>query len=364
MDLYFFVYGVIFLTILGDCLKISLNAKKIIMAFDIIWLTLFFGLRWECGTDWVQYYNIFDLVSWDNFYNFHRYGEQNVEVGFAFVNVLLKTIGMGSYTFYLLVTNLIRFILMAYTSFKLSKYPIVTFFGFLSLQYFFPTRNPFATALFFVAFVFILDRKIKPYILWWLSACSIHISSVVMVPLYWLYGLRLSYIWQILIYFVSIAFERIFASYIKLAALYMNFGSGTFTEKVEAYTHVDSYDGSRSFIQYALPLFFLTLFAFIRKRIFLNKIELKKYDFYVVCYLLSLVILNIFQYSLPDLTRYCEFINTWPLLIPFVVQYFKKFRFMVVFIIIAYYTYRLNNSINYNEYREMFIPYNSIMGKF
>lgn len=62
--------------------------------------------------------------------NFNRYGEQNLEIGFAFVNILLKSIGLGSYTFYLLVTNLCRFLLIAYVSFKLSKYPIVTFLAF------------------------------------------------------------------------------------------------------------------------------------------------------------------------------------------------------------------------------------------
>ena len=133
MHIYFIIYTLVFLTMFADSSRISIQKKKIILFFDIVVLTLFFGLRWQCGTDWWQYYNVFRYVTWSNFYCLNRYGDQNMEIGFAFVNVLLKQ--FGNYTFYLIVTNFIRFVLMAYVSITLSKTPIVTFFGFLSLQF-------------------------------------------------------------------------------------------------------------------------------------------------------------------------------------------------------------------------------------
>lgn len=345
----------------GDTPNTSIKTKKRLMTFVIVWLTLFFGLRWECGTDWDQYYWIFKEVSWGNFLNMNRYGDQNVEPLFAFVNVFLKTIGMGSYTFYLLVTNAIRFTLMAYASFKLSKYPLVTFFGFLSVQYYFPTRNPYATAIFMAAYIFIVNKDLRKYIYTWLAACAVHISSVMVVPIYWLYGFRIKYLYQVAIYVGSILLERLLTGYLQTLSVLLSVGSATFSDKVETYTQAFREEGSRSLIQYALPLFFLTLFEYARKKTrFETETEQKRFDFYVVCYLIALCIINVLQPTMPDLTRYAEFVNTWPLLIPFVLNIKPKYRKAIVCVVLAYYVYRLNNSINLGEYKDLFIPYHSI----
>lgn len=363
MEIYFFVYIIAFLTMLWDRPSISKKTKKRLMTFNIVWLTCFFGFRWDCGTDWNQYYGIFEDVQWNNFYNLNRYGNQNVEIGFAFVNVLCKS--LGTYTFYLLVSNAARFLCMAYASFKLSKYPIITFFGFQSIQYFFPTRNPFATAIFYLAFIFIVNKKFRNYIYTWVCACSIHISSIIVLPTYWLYGYRIKFIYQIIIYLSSILLEKVITQFIQTYAVVYSFGFATLSEKVETYSQAFREEGSRSLLQYAFPLFFLSLFEYVRKKgTFVNDQETKNFDFYVIVYLISLIIVTIFQNTMSDLTRYSEFFYTWPLLMPFVLKYFKKYRTIIIISIISYYIYRLNNSINYNYYRDLFIPYRSIFGVF
>ena len=364
MEVYFFVYVVAYSTMFLDGPRTSYNTKRGLMLFVIIWLTLFFGLRWDLGPDWDQYYNIFKSVKWENFYKLNRYGEQNVEIGFAFVNILLKSIGNGSYTFYLIVTNALRFLAMAYASFKLSKYPIVTFFGLLSLQFFFPTRNPFATTIFYVALIYIVNKKAIKYLFTWLFACSIHVSSIIVGPLYWLYGIRLKFIYQLLIYFGSIILEKVLTGLIQQYAFLFALGSATFTEKLDTYSSAFREETSRSIIQYFLPLFFLIIFEYVRSKIKWKLSDLKKFDFFVVCYLLSLVIINVLQNTMVDLTRFNEFVNAWAFIIPFVLLYFKKQRLIIITIIFLYYLYRLNNQINYAFYRELFIPYRSIFGIF
>lgn len=341
--------------------SVSRKDKKRIMAVIILVLTLFFGLRWKCGTDWEQYYWIFREVTWKNFYNLSRYGDQNVEIGFTFVNVLLKTIGMGSYTFYLLATNLARFILIAYTSFKLSKYPIISFFSFMSLQYMFPTRNPYATAIFFVGFIFIAKYEFKNYILTWLGACSIHISSLLVFPMYFLRRIRLNLPLQITLYLSSILLATLLSGILEQYGALLSFGFGTVDEKIEVYTRsFRDIDATRGVVSMALPLFFICLFEYVRKKTVMQKQELQNYDFWVLCYIIATSLWNILSDSLPDLCRYVEFINTWPLLIPFVInKYRQKYFGLMVILLIAYFTYRLNNSINHSVYRDVFIPYRS-----
>ena len=347
----------------GDYPGNSLRKKKILLGFDIIVLTLFFGLRWKCGTDWDQYYGIFKEVSWNNFFNMDRYGgssDQNVEIGFAFVNVLLKTIGLGNYTFYLIITNLCRFLLMAYVSFKLSKTPIISFFGFLSLQYMFPTRNPYATAIFFVAFIYILKRNILKYILVWIGAVAIHVSSIIVFPVYFLYGYRLKFVWQIIAYCSTAFFATAFSEALQTWGTLISLGYATIDDKIATYTEAfREIDSTRGFISMALPICFLCLFEWVRnkKKHYMSGQQLRSYDFFIICYIIATGLWNLLSNSMPDLCRYVEFINTWPLLIPFSIISFKRYFPLIVLILIAYYLYRMNNTINLGAYHDLFVPY-------
>lgn len=346
----------------GDIPGGNIDTKIKIIVFPVAILTLFFGLRWNCGTDWDQYYNIFRSVKWDNFYNMNRYGNdaQLVEPGFAFVNVLLKTIGNGSYTFYLLITNLCRFLLMAYVSFKLSKTPVITFFGFLSLQYMFPTRNPYATAVFFVGFIFILKRDLLHYTLVWLGAVSIHVSSVLVFPLYYLYGHRLKFVWQLVLYGSTIIFATVFSKALQMYGSLLTLGYATIDEKIATYTQAfREIESSRGVISMALPVFFLCLFEWVRykRHIFMSKKMLKNYDFFVICYIMATGLWNLLMNSMPDLCRYVEFINTWPLLMSFAIVKYREFFYLIVVVLILYYLYRMNNTINLGLYHDLFVPY-------
>lgn len=362
MTTYFLIYTVCFLTMFVDRPSVSVKTKKWAMAFVIFILTLFFGLRWKCGTDWDQYYWLFRDIKWHNFYNFNRYGDQNLEIGFSFVNILLKSIG-GSYTFYLLMTNLGRFLLMAYTSFKLSKYPIVSFFGFLSLQYMFPTRNPFATAIFFAGFVFIMKGDFKRYIINWILACSVHISSIVVFPIYFLRKIRLNFPIQIAVYLSTILFATAFSSMLQQIGMAISFGSGTIDEKIEVYTQAfREIESTRGIVSMALPVFFICLFEWVRKHTKMSSEELRNYDFMVICYILATGIWNLLMNSMPDLCRYVEFFNTWPLLIPYAIDKYRKYFFLIIVVLIVYYLYRMNNTINLGVYRDLFVPYRSIFG--
>lgn len=97
----------------------------------------------------------------------------------------------------------------------------------------FPTRNPYATALFFVGFIFIKSKEFRKYFFTWLGACFIHVSSIIVFPIYWLHGLRLKFKYQTILYISTIVFAALFASLLQTIGASLSFGYGTIDEKLQ-----------------------------------------------------------------------------------------------------------------------------------
>jgi hypothetical protein len=361
MLIYIIVYFFVFVSIFFDRKSVSLRKKKVVVGLNIIILSLFFGLRWECGTDWQQYYDCFKYARWNNIFSYYRYGDQYMEPGFMFVNVFLKTI-CNSYTFYLLITNFVRFLIHAYISFKLSKYPILTFVFLLTIQFLFPTRNPFAVSILLIAHYYIIQRKIVPYLLTILLACSIHISSIIFLPVYFLYNVRLNFFIQLSIYSLSIILASTIPAIVGDIGVYFAFMGDDFYQKTVTYTSLDRDVGlTRAIYSYILPLFFLSLYNYVKQKE-PDPLVKKKMNYYLNNYVLSVSLLNIFVVSLSDLTRFAQMLDMSPFLIPFVVQYFKRYQFLIYIILVLYFFYRWHVSIVGAVYKDALIPYKSILG--
>lgn len=87
--------------------------------FNAIILILFLGLRWESGTDWFSYFNLYntDIYSYD--YDTTRFG---MEAGFLYFNKFIKYF-FYNYTFFLLVQCTISISLIYYFIEKSTKLP-------------------------------------------------------------------------------------------------------------------------------------------------------------------------------------------------------------------------------------------------
>ena len=137
MFVYIIVYSVLVISCGFDTAKIALNKKINILLGLVCLFTLFRGLRWEVGTDWEQYLNIFLYSEWSNIFSLKRELDDIMEPGYIVLNVLVKTLG-GGYTSFLLLTNFI----ILYSYFRLvvkcRYYPIYSFASILlSVGFFF-----------------------------------------------------------------------------------------------------------------------------------------------------------------------------------------------------------------------------------
>ena len=98
MFAYIIVYSVLVISCGFDTAKIALNKKINILLGLVCLFTLFRGLRWEVGTDWEQYLNIFLYSEWSNIFSLKRELDDIMEPGYIVLNVLVKTLG-GVYIF-------------------------------------------------------------------------------------------------------------------------------------------------------------------------------------------------------------------------------------------------------------------------
>ena len=54
-----FIIISIFLTLISSFYEISIKFKKYIINLFLFFLVIFDGLRWETGTDWQSYYDVY-----------------------------------------------------------------------------------------------------------------------------------------------------------------------------------------------------------------------------------------------------------------------------------------------------------------
>lgn len=377
MLIYIVIYGIVFSTMFLDNGRLSNNNKKIILIFNVTLLTLFFGLRWETGTDWEQYFSIFDEVRWDNWWNMDR-GVRNrdltVDPGFAFINILLKTICFNSYTCFLLVTNLLRWLVIMYIVLKYSKYPIVSFCAFVSMNYYFPTRNPYAIAICLLSIDYIFRRNLKCFLLIVFSASMIHLSAICFIPAYYLLNLRIKTRYLYVFFFLSVVFSASLSILIGKLVPLLSILSPKLGVMAEIYTNLEldtELGNTRGILSYLLALFWISLFVNCNKTYCYktNNLVLKnennvsfvsKYNFYLLCYILSVCVYNIFSGNLHHFNRFAAFYDLSFLLIPYVIDNYKKIRLLIIIILVTYFYYRLYSSVFNGSWPDLFIPYKSI----
>jgi hypothetical protein len=347
--------------------NVPLKTKRNIITFLVMILTAFFGVRWATGTDWAMYIDYFQQAGWDNIFSLWRgYGDQTLEPGFVLMNVIPKTI-YNDYTFYLLVSNLMRFVLLAFVSLRLSRYPIVTFMFLVTAVMLFPTRIPYAYAIFIFGYIFIIERNLKGFLVTWALASLIHTSCGLVFPAYFLYGKRIPAAVQIIVYVISIVFAAQITGLIaELVPTILNDAETDeamvvdFADKAMTYTQVATGAmGQKSTISYVVEFVTLIMAHFVRFNIKgqITKEEEKDFDFFICFYFISLVLKNLFSDNLYHFQRYKNYFDSLPFIVPFFLVYFKKMRIFVMIIFIAFLYYRLDKQIFNSTWVELFIPY-------
>lgn len=363
MYIYIILYVILFLGIFCDKKDTPLHNKKIIILFYVLIFALFRGLRWNTGTDWLQFLQDFYFLDWDNFLSFSRYGgDETLEPLYSLLNVLVKFCG-GNYTTFLLLSN--GFVLYTYYYFstKYTSSPIITFILLLFCSSFFPVRIELAGSILIWTIPFIINRDIIKYTLIICIAFGIHKSSVIFFPFYWLLRVNIPLSIKLMLYTISTFFisQDTFKTFISTLNSYIPITS--VQDSADKYLNLDidyGYGGAiNKVFSYFLAIFFLILFSTEAPKVKIKNTAL--YNVSVNAYFYMICITKIVPEGLSDLARISTFF-LWglPIVLSIIIyRYLNKQSVVIIYLaLLVYCSYRFMSTSTH--FSDLMFPYYSI----
>lgn len=171
-------------------------STQILNGLAAIMLICIAGLRYETGGDWDSYTTLFA-----DFPPFSRligrpaeFADIPVEEGFVLLCALVKSLG-GTVQHLFFLVSLINITLIACAARKYTKYPVVALLCYYGILYFnlemIYIRQATAVALCFFALQYIPSKRIVPYMIFIMLACTFHRVAALMIPLYFLLNIKL-----------------------------------------------------------------------------------------------------------------------------------------------------------------------------
>ena len=171
-------------------------SSQILNGLAAVMLICIAGLRYETGGDWDTYTLLFN-----KFPTFSRligrpaeFADISVEEGFVLLCAFVKSLG-GTVQHLFFVVTFINITLIACAAGKYTQYPVVALLCYYGILYFnlemIYIRQAMAVALCFFALQYIPSKRIIPYMVIVLLACTFHRVAALMIPLYFLLNIKL-----------------------------------------------------------------------------------------------------------------------------------------------------------------------------
>lgn len=263
--------------------KRDLKRLTSLVIISTIWLILHDGLRWEIGTDWSSYYDAF--VSGEN---------EHMGIGYSIFNSAIRFL-TKSYTVFLIIFASITYIVFGKLFYKYSDNPIASFclyycsmLGLLGCN-----RQILACVVCMFSIRFIVSRKLIPFILCVFIAASMHFTAILFIGAYFVYNLRYSQTAAfciITIAFLSGIFKLAdsipYLEYVKLIDY-----NETFSYSIDYYS--GSFLGQVSMFGSLRRILYVVLAIIVK-----NRIDDKRYDFFLMLYIIGVSIYLFFNGSI------------------------------------------------------------------
>lgn len=362
MGIYYTIFTLLLLCCFFEFSKNTKLKRNIIIAW-CVFFTLFGGLRWNTGGDFEQYYYHFRQASWNNIFEYYRYGDRKMEFGFMFVNVLIKTLFSKFYIYNLIVTVFIQFTYYKFSRYFFPQTPIIIFaiLMIMSSNYF-AVRAGLSVAIVYWAYRYIKEQKLWPFLTIILIASSIHNQCLIMIPFYWIGKIRLNNIVAIvlLLSFTTLAYAV--QNYVSLLSLSIG---GSIGDVAYHYSQRNVGDHTAKGISTLLMnLFFLINYLYVRKSAMLQKDRF--YNTLLNMFLVYVGMYMIFTEDMGEFTRLAGLLfPAQGLLFAYSIIYYAKskakiVRYAAIFFFVLYYSYKISGYCDGYYFGEANVPYKSI----
>ena len=186
---YLICFGILFVLAVLNVQMHDKLSRQVLSGLAAILLICIAGLRYETGGDWDAYTKIFAVLPPFSRLIGHptELLHMGIEEGFVLLCAFVKSLG-GTVQHLFFVVTFINIALITSALQKYTKYPVVALLCYYGLLYFnlemIYIRQATAVALCFFALQYIRPKKIVPYLLFVLLACTFHRVAALMLPLY------------------------------------------------------------------------------------------------------------------------------------------------------------------------------------
>ena len=271
---YLICFGILFVLAVLNVQMHDKLSTQVLSGLAALMLIGIAGLRYETGGDWDAYTALFE-----QFPTFSRligrpaeFLEQPVEEGFTLLCAFIKSIG-GTVQWLFFVVTTINILLITCALPKYTKYPVVALLCYYGVLYFqlemIYIRQATSVALCFFALQFIQPKKIIPYMLFVLLACTFHRVAALMLPLYFMLNTKLPEWVYLTVVGVGAVLMLAGIPWIQSIFLTVSGWLGeTYAEKAEMYTENAMFAVNRGLsIGFVLNLAILIVVMFFKKKI-------------------------------------------------------------------------------------------------
>lgn len=343
--------------------RIKKNASRnYLYPFALIgWVViiLFSGLRYGIGTDYFSYEAIFYSIDSGGSYN------ESLEPGFKFLGSLFSNTKNGFYCFIFLlstITNVFFLFAIYKESEKISEnlkaLSLILFF--LTSTYFWPfngVRQGIACSFIVFSLRYIFRRDFIRFCLCVVIAALFHKSAIVVVFIYFLYGVRLSSFFYLCAVLASIIIHQTGVVSLIGQMLLPYLG-----EKYARYIYNPLNFGGSGLGVYVYVIIFFVLWwcgAYVKKNIIHKNDVHKQIDYYLCLFTIGLI-LRVFALDNLIFVRFAYYFTIFDMLfIPYLISQFIRLSNRIalsLFFIFIYFILFINSIMNSND----LLPYDNI----
>lgn len=366
--IYLFFYLSFFLLVVFETKIKSQSFKNLVLFFLTVLLILFSGLRWETGTDWESYKELFDSLELDWTFLLNVY---SFDLGYVILNALIKFF-TSNYSIFLLIDSIIAISLVYVFLKKKSQNPLISFFvfynAFFVAQFMGSNRRMISLGAGLFLLYYVYNHNFKKYSIWQLIAFLFHRSSILLAIAWFVPKKRFSSskIFIILGLSIIIGIPQIpFKTMGYIGEILSSLGSNPFIDKMIYY-----YENNEAIISENTNPIIMLILSSIKRLVFIifyliiimkQKMKLDGLtDYFFNIYIIGFAIYLLFNGSpiFQMLSTYFTFIEV--VLIGRFWAYCQiKNKIMFMFILFFYGFFQLLSSLA--AYPDLYIPYQSFL---
>lgn len=336
--------------------------KNITFYFSSVVLACFIGFRWETGTDWESYKELFDTIqlNWTFLLNVYHF-----DIGYVFFNAIIRTF-TNNYTIFLIFNSGITIFFLSKLILKVSPYPNLSllFFytNYMIAQFMGSNRRMMAMVFCLWLFYYVYQNKKKLSYFSLGSAFAFHRSSIIGIITYFVPAKIISINKTLLFLFIAliIGLLQLPAKFIEISGNFLStFMNNPLVEKMVFYSetnedHLVYSTGSlviSTFLAVLKRSILLIFYFYIIKKNKIDNITSFLYNIYIYGFIGYLFFIGSFFQML---SAYFALVEV--LLIGKMYSYTTgKIKVAFCFVLCFYGLLQMMNALN--VYPELYMPY-------